>query len=155
VLLYRVDADAISVLLGHPGGPFFGAKDAGAWTVPKGLVHPGEDLADAAVREFAEEAGWRPAGQLHALGEVRLRSGKRVAAFALRTHERPADLLDRFAPGVFSMEWPPRSGRMQEFPEIDRIDFFPLALAHEKINPAQRPFLDRLLDVAAEGSSGS
>lgn len=149
ILLYRVDDAGAWALLGHPGGPFFGKKDAGAWTIPKGLVLPGEDLAVAARREFAEEVGWRPVGDLEPLGEVRLKSGKRVQGFALRTQE-PADaLLARFAPGLFTMEWPPRSGRFQEFPEIDRIEFFPLAVARAKINPAQAVFLDRLEQLIA------
>ena len=144
LLLYHVDGATIEALLGHPGGPFFSKKDTGAWTIPKGLVEPGEDLAEAARREFAEEVGWRPEGELEPLGEVRLKSGKRVVGFALRTEEPPATLLARFSPGQFRLEWPPRSGRYEEFPEIDRANFFPLALARDKINPAQAAFLDRL-----------
>jgi predicted NUDIX family NTP pyrophosphohydrolase len=144
ILLYRIDGTTLEVLLARPGGPFFSNKDVGAWTIPKGLVECGEDLADAARREFDEEVGWRPTGDLEPLGEVLLKSGKRVVGFALRTDEPPADVLARFAPGHFTMEWPPRSGRVEEFPEIDRIAFFPLVAAREKVNPAQAAFLDRL-----------
>jgi predicted NUDIX family NTP pyrophosphohydrolase len=137
------------VLLGHPGGPFFANKDAGAWTIPKGLADPDEPLEVAALREFAEELGWRPSGALAPLGEVRLRSGKRVVAFALRTDEPEDVQLARFRPGRFTMEWPPRSGRQHEFPEIDRAAFFSLDAAGEKISAAQRPLLDRLVKLLA------
>ena len=132
------------MLLAHPGGPFFAKKDAGAWTLPKGLVDPGEDLAAAACREFAEELGWAPEGELTPLGEATLISGKRVTGFALRVADLEESLLAQFVPGVFIMEWPPRSGKMAEFPEIDRIAFFSLDEAREKINAAQAVFLDRL-----------
>jgi predicted NUDIX family NTP pyrophosphohydrolase len=145
--LYRQTADGLRVLLAHPGGPFFSHKDAGAWTLPKGLVNPGELLTAAALREFEEELGWRPAGELHPLGEVKLRSGKIVAGFAVRSDEGEDVVLARFVPGTFTMPWPPRSGRHAEFPEVDRVEFFSLAEAHEKLNPAQAPFLDRLKEL--------
>jgi predicted NUDIX family NTP pyrophosphohydrolase len=144
LLLYRVDDAGPSVLLGHPGGPFFRNKDFGAWSIPKGLVNDDEDLEAAAQREFEEEVGWRPVGQFEPLGEVRLRSGKRVVAFALRSDQSEEELLARFSPGQFTMEWPPRSGVQQSFPEIDRVAFFSLAAAHERINPGQTPFISRL-----------
>jgi len=144
ILLYRNEQGAVRVLLGHPGGPFFGKKDTGAWTIPKGLLAPCEDPADGARREFAEELGWSPDGPLQPLGDVRMKSGKRVIAFALHCDEPEQQLLSRFQPGTFLLEWPPRSGRRQEFPEIDRIAFFELAEAREKIITAQAPFLDRL-----------
>ena len=106
ILLYQQSADGLRVLLAHPGGPFFIHKDAGSWTIPKGLADRGEELADAARREFEEEVGWRPAGDLMPLGEVKLRSGKRVIAFAVQSDEPPEVLLARFAPGLFTMEWP-------------------------------------------------
>ena len=149
ILLYRVADEGVSVMLAHPGGPFFQCKDAGAWSIPKGLVNPDESPQDAARREFEEEVGWRPDGELHPLGEVRLKSGKRLIAFALRTHEAPARLCERFSPGVFTMEWPRGSGRLVEMPEVDRIAFFAIDAAREKINPAQQPLLDRLLDLEA------
>jgi predicted NUDIX family NTP pyrophosphohydrolase len=135
------------VMLAHPGGPFFQRKDAGAWTIPKGLMNADEPPEDAARREFEEEVGWRPEGELHPLGEVHLKSGKRVIAFALRTHEDPAQLYERFSPGVFTMEWPRGSGKLVELPEVDRIEFFALDAAREKINPAQAPLLDRLVEL--------
>ncbi len=128
----------------HPGGPYFAKKDVGAWTLPKGLIGAREEPAAAALREFEEEAGWRPAGELQSLGEATLRSSKVVAGFALATIEEEDAILAQFSPGQFVMEWPPRSGRHVEFPEIDRIAFFSLAEARVKINAAQAAFLDRL-----------
>jgi predicted NUDIX family NTP pyrophosphohydrolase len=148
IVLYRETPASLRVLLAHPGGPFFAKKDAGAWTLPKGLLNPDEDTAAAARREFAEECGWRPDGGLVPLGEVKLRSGKRVAGFALLTQETEESLLAKFAPGTFTMEWPPRSGASDEFPEVDRIEFFSLEEAKPKLNPGQIPFLDRLAELA-------
>jgi predicted NUDIX family NTP pyrophosphohydrolase len=147
ILLFRETPDGPRVLLAHPGGPFFVNKDAGAWTIPKGLITPDEDPATAARREFAEELGWQPVGDLLPIGSVKLRSGKLVHGYAIRSDEAEESLLARFAPGVFSMEWPPRSGRAAEFPEVDRIQFFALVEAKARINSAQSPFLDRLADV--------
>jgi predicted NUDIX family NTP pyrophosphohydrolase len=144
ILLYRESPGGPRVLLAHPGGPFFVNKDAGAWTIPKGLIAPGEDPSAAARREFAEELGWEPAGELLSIGTVKLRSGKLVHGFAIRSDETEEACLARFAPGVFSMEWPPRSGRTAEFPEVDRIQFFDVPEARIRINPAQQSFLDRL-----------
>jgi predicted NUDIX family NTP pyrophosphohydrolase len=147
ILLYRVGEEGVSVMLAHPGGPFFQRKDAGAWSIPKGLINADEPPQEAARREFEEEVGWRPEGELHPLGEVRLKSGKRVIAFALRTQEHPAQLYERFSPGVFTMEWPRGSGQLVELPEVDRIEFFAIDAAREKLNPAQQPLLDRLLEL--------
>jgi predicted NUDIX family NTP pyrophosphohydrolase len=134
-------------MLAHPGGPFFQRKDLGAWTIPKGLLSAGESPTEAALREFEEEVGWRPDGHLQPLGEVRLKSGKRVIAFAVQTSEEPARLYERFSPGIFALEWPRGSGRLMEMPEVDRIEFFTIDVAREKINSAQQPLLDRLLDL--------
>ncbi len=147
ILLYHHSGNAIRVLLAHPGGPYFANKDGGAWSIPKGLVGAGEDLAAAALREFKEEVGWRPSGELVPLGEVTLRSGKRVTAFALRTTDDEAQLTAQFQPGTFTMEWPPRSGQTAQFPEIDRIAFFSLDEAREKINAGQLPLLARLAAI--------
>jgi predicted NUDIX family NTP pyrophosphohydrolase len=147
ILLYCETGDGAQVLLAHPGGPYFARKDVGAWTIPKGLINSTETPAEAARREFEEEAGWSPTGELHALGEVRLKSGKRVLAFALKSAEDPAELLARFSPGTFTMEWPRASGSFAEFPEVDRIEFFSLEAAREKINAAQQPLLDRLHEL--------
>jgi len=147
LLLYRQAVAGLRVLIAHPGGPYFATKDLGAWTIPKGLINSGEVPRDAALREFAEELGWRPAGQpdeLLELGETKLRSGKRVTAFALRTDESETEILARFAPGVFALEWPPRSGQYQDFPEVDRIAFVTPDEAAERLNPAQAVFVDRL-----------
>jgi len=141
ILLYRLRPGGPEVLLGHMGGPFWARKDDGAWSIPKGEHGPEEDPRAAAAREFAEELGLPlPDGPLAELGEVRLSGGKRVRAFALA-----ADLdVTRVVPGVFTMEWPPRSGVQREFPEIDRAEWFPVDVARKKINPAQAAFLDRL-----------
>jgi predicted NUDIX family NTP pyrophosphohydrolase len=147
ILLYRQTPEGIRVLLAHPGGPYFSKKDAGAWTIPKGLVNVGEDLSAAARREFQEEIGVAADGELESLAEIRLRSGKRVVAFALAYHAAEEELLRGFQPGSFTMEWPPRSGKLSEFPEVDRIAFFSLSAAKEKINERQASLLDRLAEL--------
>ena len=141
ILLWRRRKDRLEVLLGHPGGPYFAGKDADHWTVLKGEVEPGEDLVAVARREFAEETGHQvPDGPLIDLGEIRQKSGKRVLAWAVN-----GDLDSETAvSNSFEMEWPPRSGRVREFPEIDRVAWFDLGEARMKIKAAQAPFLDRL-----------
>jgi predicted NUDIX family NTP pyrophosphohydrolase len=144
LLLHRGYGDEIEVLLVHPGGPLWSRRDAGAWSIPKGEYLPGEEPLVAARREFQEELGTAgPDGEAAELGEVRLRSGKRVVAWAL------AGDLDASAAhsNTFSLEWPPRSGRFQEFPEVDRAQWFTLSEAARKLNPAQVPLLDRLREV--------
>jgi predicted NUDIX family NTP pyrophosphohydrolase len=133
---------AREVLLVHPGGPFWAKKDAGAWSIPKGEYEEGEDPRACAVREFEEELGTPlpPDAALTELGTVKLRSGKEVVAFAAGGDLDP----DAISSNTFTLEWPPKSGRMQEFPEVDRAGWFPLDQAREKINPAQAAFLDRL-----------
>jgi predicted NUDIX family NTP pyrophosphohydrolase len=127
----------VEVLLAHPGGPFWARKDDGVWTIPKGLVEPGEDLLAAARREFAEETNLTPYGEMIALVPVNQKSGKVVHAFAF-----DADLdLTRFASDTFEIEWPPKSGRRQSFPEIDRIAYVALPAALMKILAYQRSFL--------------
>jgi predicted NUDIX family NTP pyrophosphohydrolase len=147
ILLHRRGAGGREVLLVHPGGPFWAKRDDGAWSIPKGEYADGEDAEAAARREFAEELGSPlPDGApLVELGEVRQRNGKLVVAWAAEGD------LDATAArsNTFEMEWPPRSGRRQEFPEIDRADWFPLARAREKLIPAQVAFLDRLEEGAA------
>jgi predicted NUDIX family NTP pyrophosphohydrolase len=147
ILLHRRGAGGREVLLVHPGGPFWAKRDDGAWSIPKGEYADGEDAQAAARREFAEELGSPlPDGApLVELGEVRQRNGKLVAAWAAEGD------LDATAArsNTFEMEWPPRSGRRQEFPEIDRAEWFPLARAREKLIPAQVAFLDRLEEGAA------
>lgn len=125
----------------HPGGPIWAKRDRGAWSIPKGEFEPGEEPLSAARREFAEELGSEPpAGEPLALGEVRQKSGKLVHAWALA-----GDLdVERIVSNTFTMQWPPRSGRIQEFPEVDRAQWFDLGTAREMINPAQAALLDRL-----------
>jgi predicted NUDIX family NTP pyrophosphohydrolase len=138
------DARSIEVLLVHPGGPLWARKDEGAWSIPKGEHADDEEPLAAAVREFAEELGLpAPAVDPIDLGEVRLKSGKRVRAFAVEGDLDPAAIV----PGTFEMVWPPRSGRVQPFPEVDRAEWFDPATARTKLNPAQAAFVDRLLDA--------
>ena len=144
LLLYRGVAAAREVLLAHFGGPFFKDKDKGAWGVPKGEVEEGEDLLQTAQREFAEELGApAPHGTLHPLGSVKQKSGKVVHAWAVRGDFEPSELKSN----TFELEWPRGSGRVQHFPEVDRVEWFSLAAARAKIVEAQAAFLDRLTDL--------
>ncbi|WTB92153.1 NUDIX domain-containing protein [Streptomyces cellulosae] len=143
LLLFRRTGEGVEVLLGHMGGPFFARRDAGAWTVPKGEYDPAEPAWDAARREFEEELGLPPPeGEAVPLGEVRQSGGKVVTAWAVEADLDPASVV----PGTFTMEWPPRSGRTQEFPELDQVAWFPLDRAREVIVSAQAAFLDRLAE---------
>jgi predicted NUDIX family NTP pyrophosphohydrolase len=149
ILLYRGAGGTdrpVEVLLGHMGGPFWARRDAGAWSVVKGEYEADETPQAAARREFGEEVGLPvPDGDLVPLGEVRQSGGKLVTVWALAGELDPALVT----PGTFSMEWPRGSGRIQEFPEIDRVAWLGLAEAHEKIVKGQRPFLDRLTEHLA------
>ena len=149
ILLWRHPAGGLEVLLGHPGGPFWAARDAGHWTIPKGEAGPGEDLLAVARREFEEETGHAlPAGGVVlSLGEIRQKSGKRVVGWAVEGDLDPATASSN----TFEMEWPPGSGRLQAFPEIDRVAWFGLAEARVRLKAAQVPFLDRLEEARAEG----
>jgi predicted NUDIX family NTP pyrophosphohydrolase len=141
ILLYRRVDGRLEVLLGHMGGPFWARRDAGAWSVPKGEYEPDEPPEAAARREFREELGLPvPEGDLAGLGAVRQSGGKVVTAWALEGDLDP----ERIVPGTFEMEWPRGSGRVREFPEIDRVGWFDLDHAREKIVKGQLPFLDRL-----------
>ena len=143
LLLFRQMDGDIEVLLGHPGGPFWRRKDEGAWTIPKGLIAPGESQLSAARREFAEETGHDPSGDSIPLGSATQPGGKVVHAWAIEGDWDPADL----ASNTFEMEWPPRSGRRQSFPEIDRAVWFRVAEAREKILKGQAVFIDRLFEA--------
>ncbi|WP_054813567.1 NUDIX domain-containing protein [Nocardia arizonensis] len=148
VLLFRrTTGNGTEVLLGHMGGPYFAKKDDGAWSIPKGEYNPEEDARAAAGREFTEELGLPvPDGEWLPLGEVRYGSGaghKTVLVWAVEGDLDPEAVV----PGTFEMEWPPRSGRMAEFPELDRAAWFDLATAHDKLGKGQRPYLDRLSDL--------
>ena len=149
ILMFRRNADGIQVLLAHPGGPFFKNKDDGAWTIPKGVAEPSEDLTERAKIEFEEELGIKPSGKLVTLGSVRQKGGKIVHAWAME-----GDLPENFEPisNTFDLEWPPRSGKMQSFVEVDRAGFFSLNEAAQKINPAQREFLDRLQQLIRDNA---
>jgi predicted NUDIX family NTP pyrophosphohydrolase len=145
ILMYRQTGRGLEVLLAHPGGPFWRNRDEGAWSIPKGEMDEGEDAAAAARREFLEETGCTLEGALEPLGDIRQRGGKRVTAFAVE-----GDLdVDAIKSNTFEIEWPPKSGRMQSFPEIDRAAWFDLTAAHVKILESQRQLLDRLADRAA------
>lgn len=144
ILLFRRGRE-LELLLAHPGGPFWQRRDKGAWSVPKGEPEEGEDLKECALRELCEELGTIPdLGQedLLELGSVRQRGGKLVHGFAAEADFDPATLVSM----TFEMEWPPRSGTMREFPEVDRVEWFRAARAREKLNPAQVELVDRLLD---------
>lgn len=147
LLLYRVRAGVLQVLVVHPGGPLWKNKDDGAWSIPKGEPGPEEDALQAARREFEEETGLRPEGPFLELVPVRLRSGKVVRAWAVEGDCDPAALRSN----TFSMEWPPRSGRWSDFPEVDRAAFLPIEEARVKLNPAQVPLLDDLRSKLAPG----
>ena len=141
ILLHRPGIGGTEVLLVHPGGPFWARKDLGAWSIPKGELDEGEDPRACALREFAEETGVElPGAALDDLGEVKLKGGKVVLAYAV------AGDLDAAAvrSNTFELEWPPRSGRTQAFPEVDRAEWFGLEQARAKLNPAQAELVDRL-----------
>jgi len=144
LLLYRTRGGRLEVLLVHPGGPFWASKDLGAWSIPKGEFDDHEDPLHAARREFAEELGTPPPiGGERALGSIRQRAGKEVVAWAVE-----ADLdVDAVHSTTFEMEWPPRSGRSAAFPEVDRAEWFDLATAGIKANPAQVELIQRLVSL--------
>jgi predicted NUDIX family NTP pyrophosphohydrolase len=145
ILLYRHRGEGVEFLLVHPGGPYWARKDGGAWSIPKGQIEPEEEPRACAIRELEEELGAAPKldpEQLISLGSVRQRSGKVVEAWATEADFDPASL----ASNTFSMEWPPRSGEEQEFPEVDRAEWFGPVAAKEKLLAAQAEFLDRLLE---------
>lgn len=150
LLLYRRGhRSRLEVLLAHPGGPFWTHRDVGAWTIPKGNVVLGEDVLEAARREFREETGLTPpaaaAGDYLPLGDIQQLSGKLVSAWAFEGDFDPENLVSNTSP----IEWPPRSGRQLEVPEVDRAEWFAPEAAREKILPAQIPFLDRLAELLA------
>jgi predicted NUDIX family NTP pyrophosphohydrolase len=141
--MYRQTGPRLEVLLVHPGGPFWRNKDGGVWSIPKGEIAEGEDAAVAARREFLEETGCDLSGPLEPLGDIRQRGGKRVTAFAVA-----GDLdVSAIRSNTFEIEWPPKGGKMQTFPEIDRAAWFDLPTAHLKILESQRLLLDRLVNL--------
>jgi predicted NUDIX family NTP pyrophosphohydrolase len=142
LMMYRKSGSSVEIFLVHPGGPFWAKKEQGAWSIPKGLVEPGEDKLEAAKREFLEETSVVPSGPFIELGQIRQKSGKQVYAWAFEGKCDPPSIKSN----TFALEWPPRSGRMSEFPEIDRGEFFAVAEALRKINPQQAEFVNRLYD---------
>jgi predicted NUDIX family NTP pyrophosphohydrolase len=144
LLMYRIVDGQTEVLLVHPGGPYWQRKDDGAWTFPRGEIEPGEDQLSAAIREFSEETGLNPQTPFLTLGEVKLRSSKIVRAWAFQGSADPKSIRSN----LFEIEWPPKSGRRQQFPEIDRAEFFTISDAGRKIRLAEKPFLDRLAEEA-------
>ncbi|AYG63570.1 NUDIX domain-containing protein [Rhizobium jaguaris] len=140
ILMYRRVESEVLVLLVHPGGPFWRKRDEGAWSIPKGEYQEDEPAETAALREFAEEMGSVPEGKLQPLGELRQKGGKHVTGFALEGEFDTSAL----ASNLFEIEWPPRSGRLQSFPEVDRAEWFALSDARRKIIDGQLPFLERL-----------
>lgn len=147
ILLYRLGPAGPEIFLAHLGGPYFAKKDEHAWSIPKGLVADGEAPLDAAQREFREEMGFRPGGPFHELKPIRQAGGKIVLAWAVRGDCDPAALRSN----TFELEWPPRSGRMQSFPEVDRADWFTLDEARAKIIKGQAALLDELEDILSPG----
>lgn len=140
LLFYRKRQGQLEFLLVHPGGPFWKNKDLGAWTIPKGEIRPGEEPLTAAQREFEEETGFKPIGTFLALSPIKQKAGKVVNAWAIEGEWDPNQLRSN----TFSIEWPPHSGKPQEFPEVDQAAFFDLGVARTKVNPAQIPLLEEL-----------
>jgi predicted NUDIX family NTP pyrophosphohydrolase len=144
LLPYRFRQKRLEVLLVHPGGPFWAKKDLGSWSIPKGEFHEGEDALVAAQREFREETGFSIGGEFKPLSSIRQKSGKLVQAWAVEGDLDPAAIKSN----TFELEWPPKSGRTKQFPElIDRAAWFSVEVAREKINPGQVVFLDRLMQM--------
>lgn len=149
--MFRRRGDAVEVLLAHPGGPFWARRDEAAWTLPKGEIGVAEDPLAAARREFEEETGFASAPPYQPLGELRQRSGKRITAWAFEGDADPATLVSN----RFDVEWPPRSGRMQSFPEVDRVQWYGLDEARRKLIAGQVPFVDALEHWLAAGVHAS
>ena len=144
--MFRRKGSSLEFLLAHPGGPFWKNKDDGIWTIPKGEAQPEEDLLTRAQIEFEEELGTKPSGDFIPLGSIKQKGGKTVHGWAFE-----GDLPEKFQlkSNTFQIEWPSRSGKFREFPEVDRAEFFSEEIARRKINPAQLPFLDRLFAALA------
>lgn len=146
LVMYRISSGALEVLLVHPGGPYWAKKDLGAWSVPKGEYTEEEDPFEAALREFEEELGFKPAGDFIPLTPIKQKSGKSVTAWAFEGDWDSGNVTSN----TFTIEWPPRSGKMQEFPEVDRAEWFRLREARRRILSAQAKFLDELLDAVSD-----
>lgn len=151
LLMYRFRDNTLEVLLAHPGGPVWMHKDAGAWSIPKGEILPGEAALDAAKREFFEETGIRPQGTFLELRPVRLKSGKLIRAWAFESDCDPKLCTSN----SFKMEWPPKSGKFEEYPEADRFEFSTPDEAREKLNPGQIPLVQELKELVSPGGKGA
>ena len=151
LIMYRACAGRLEVLLVHPGGPFWAKRDDGVWSIPKGEVSAGEDPFSTAKREFEEETGIVPSGELVPLGAIKQKSGKAVEAWAFEGNCDPAAIKSN----TFVLEWPPHSGKRREFPEIDRAEFFDIEEAKRRINAAQAAFLSRLVNALVGHSRAS
>jgi predicted NUDIX family NTP pyrophosphohydrolase len=151
LLMYRRRGGRLEVLLAHPGGPFWSGRDEGAWTLPKGLYTDTETPLAAACREFGEETGFACSPPYLPLGELRQKSGKRIAAWAFEGDADP----DALRSNLFELEWPPRSGRLASFPEVDRVGWFDLAQARRKLLAGQAPFIDSLEAVLGPAPCGT
>lgn len=147
LLMYRMREGKLEFLLAHPGGPFWKNRDAGAWTIPKGEIQPGEEPLAAARREFEEEIGFKAEGTFAELRPIRQKGGKIVHAWAFEGDCDTANVRSN----TFQMEWPPESGKFETCPEVDQAQFFRMAEAREKINPAQVAFLEELSAMRGEG----
>jgi predicted NUDIX family NTP pyrophosphohydrolase len=148
LLMFRRRGGVPEVLLAHPGGPFWSRRDEASWTLPKGEIGPDEDPLAAARREFLEETGFASEPPFHHLGELRQKSGKRISAWAFEGDADPARLVSN----PFELEWPPRSGRLRSFPEVDRVQWFGLEEARRKLIAGQAPFIDSLELWLAQGA---
>jgi predicted NUDIX family NTP pyrophosphohydrolase len=143
ILMHRLQKGVVEVFLVHPGGPFWTGKDAGAWSIPKGLIDADEEPLAAASREFEEETGFKVSGDFTELSSVRLKSGKVLLAWAVKGDCDPSEIKSN----TFLMEWPPHSGRQQEFSEVDRAAWFDIGEAKKKINQGQVPLIEELTRV--------
>ena len=141
LLMYRIEKHSVEVMLAHPGGPYFAMKDEGHWTIPKGEPDDGEELLIAAMREFKEETGIIPTGNFIALGSITQKGGKEVYGWAFEGNI-PKGFVHEC--NVIDIEWPPRSGKYMEFPEVDKVEFFPLEQAKKKIKETQIPLIEKL-----------
>jgi predicted NUDIX family NTP pyrophosphohydrolase len=144
LIMYRVRDEAIQIFLAHPGGPLYQSKDEGYWTIPKGEPPDGESLLDTAVREFEEETGIAPQGPFIELGSIRQKGGKVVYGWAFEGDSDPAQPVRS---NMFEMQWPPHSGKIRQFPEVDRARFFSLTDGRKKLKETQWPLVERLLDI--------
>lgn len=151
LILFRGRGEGLEILLVHPGGPFWKKKDDGAWFIPKGELNPEEDALAAATREFQEETGLKPEGAFLPLGSVRQKSGKTIFAWAFEGDCEPTTLRSN----TFKMEWPPKSGRQEEFPEVDRAAFFDERQASQKMHPVEFAFFGRLREALKSASEKS